>query len=66
MLGENRGLWRGNVRHLEDQGLPRRSQLVGGLRYVPGVVRFFERSELGVPLAETAGYVPDGEEHWER
>lgn len=66
VLGENRDLWRGVVRHLEDRGLPRRSQLIGGLRYVPGVVRFFERTELGVSLGEVAGFARDGEEHWER
>jgi hypothetical protein len=66
VLGENRDIWRGIVRHLEDQGLPRRSQLVGGLRYLPGVVRYFERAELGVSLDEAANFARDGEEHWER
>ena len=65
VLGENRGLWRGIVRHLEDHGFPRRSQLIGGLRYVPGVVRYFERAELGVSLDAAGAFARDGEEHWE-
>jgi hypothetical protein len=66
VLGENRDLWRDIVGHLEGRGLPRRSQLIGGLRYVPGVVRYFERAELGVPLGDATSFAQDGEEHWER
>jgi len=66
VLGENRDLWRSIVRHLEDQGLPRRSELVGGLRYVPGVMRYFERAEFGVALDGATSFARDGEEHWER
>lgn len=64
VLGERQGMWPRLVDHLEDRGLPRRSHLVAGLRYVPKVVRFFEREEFGVSREEASDYVADGKEDW--
>src|ERR1700761_437899 len=62
VLGERRAMWPRLVDHLEDRGLPRRSHLIAGLRYVPGVVRFFERTEFGLTRDEVSDYVADGKE----
>jgi hypothetical protein len=64
VLGERHEMWRDLARHLEERGLPPRSQLVGGLRFVPKVFRFFERSEFGISRDEISEFVPDGEENW--
>jgi hypothetical protein len=65
VLGERYEMWPGLARHLENRGLPQRSQLVIGLRFVPKVIRFFERSEFGLSRDETSNYAEDGEERWE-
>jgi hypothetical protein len=63
VLGERHAMWPRLVGHLEERGLPRRSHLMG-LRFVPKVVRFFEREEFGVSREEGSDYVPDGDEDW--
>jgi hypothetical protein len=64
VLGERRAMWPRLVTHLDQRGLPRRSHLVAGLRFVPKVIRFFEREEFGVSREEGSDYAPDGDEDW--
>jgi hypothetical protein len=64
VLGERHERWRDIARHLEERGMPARSQLMAGLRYVPKVLRFFERTEFGISHEEACDFAPDGEENW--
>jgi hypothetical protein len=61
VLGDHADRWPEILRQLEREGLPRRSHLISGLRYVPAVVAFFDSREgLSSPLEE----VEDGPENW--
>jgi hypothetical protein len=65
-LSQSAKRWRGIVRQLEREGLPKMDPLMGG-RFWPAVVAFFH-ARYGVG---TEGSVvicpgpPDGEEHWD-
>lgn len=61
VLGEHADRWPQIFRHLEREGLPRRGQLITGLRYVPAVVAFFDTRE-GLSLRREE--VEDGPENW--
>jgi hypothetical protein len=62
VLGERHEAWSTLAGQLEREGLPRRSQLVSGLRYVPKVLHFFDRRELGSTYED---YTEDGPERWD-
>ena len=63
VFGPNAERWPDVVRSLERNGLPRQSQLFGGLRYIPKVVQFFDVRE-GVVLTSQHGETEDGSENW--
>jgi hypothetical protein len=63
VLGPKAERWPDVVRSLERDGLPRRSQLFGGLRYIPKVVQFFDVRE-GLILASQPDQTSDGLENW--
>jgi hypothetical protein len=65
VLGDRHEFWPALARHLEHEGLPPRSHLVSGLRYLPKVLRFFDHRELGPSRGEAFGWVEDGEERWD-
>jgi hypothetical protein len=64
VLGSKAERWPEVVRHLERVGLPKQSQLFGGLRYVPGIFQFFDLKE-GVTRTGLSGEeAEDGPENW--
>jgi hypothetical protein len=64
-LSQSAKRWRGIVRQLEREGLPKVDPLMGG-RFWPAVVDFFHARD-GVSKAGNVMVClkPDGEEHWD-
>jgi hypothetical protein len=68
-LSQSEKRWRGIVRQLEREGLPKIDPLMGG-RFWPAVVAFFS-ARYGIDAAAMPGNVmicpapPEGEEHWD-
>ena len=62
VLGRDARLWPAIVAQLEREGLPPRRALIGGLRYVPAILEFFDRRE---GLAERDLYAKDGPERFD-
>jgi hypothetical protein len=52
------------VRELERGGLPKRSELFGGLRYIPKVLQFFELREGVTRTILCPNEEEDGPENW--
>jgi hypothetical protein len=63
VLGPEARLWPRIVRQLEREGLPEPRALLGRLRYVPAVLRFFDRRE-GLLPEQCAIFPEDGPERF--
>jgi|NGEPerStandDraft_6_1074524.scaffolds.fasta_scaffold112887_2 hypothetical protein len=64
VLGSRAERWLQVVRELERGGLPKRSELFGGLRYVPKVLQFFDLREGVTRTILCADGQEDGPENW--
>jgi hypothetical protein len=63
VLGSKADLWRPElIRQLEREGLPQRRQLLGTMRFVPGVFRFFAQRE---GLLDRDPHSEDGPENFD-
>ncbi len=63
VLGDAEHRWLRVLRQLEREGLPAPSQLLGGARYMPKVLAFFDQRE-GMP-AHSSDYSEDGPERFD-
>jgi hypothetical protein len=63
VLGSEARLWPQIVRHLERDGLPQPRALFGRLRYLPAVLRYFDRRE-GLLPADATLLAEDGPERF--
>ncbi len=64
ILGEDDPrLWRGVVKELSRDGLPAPRALFGNRRYLPAVLRYFDRRE-GLLDVNDGGYAEDGAEYF--
>jgi hypothetical protein len=64
VFGSRAEHWSQVVRELERGGLPKRSELFGGLRYVPKVLQFFDLREGVKGTILCANDEEDGPENW--
>jgi hypothetical protein len=64
VFGSRAERWPQIVRELERGGLPKRSELFGGLRYVPKVLQFFDVREGVKRTIAGADETEDGPENW--
>jgi hypothetical protein len=64
VFGSRAERWPHVVRELERGGLPRRSELLGGLRYVPKVLQFFDLREGVTRTILCSNEEEDGPENW--
>jgi hypothetical protein len=64
VLGERADLWKDLVRELEREGLPSRSRLFSGMRYVPTVLEFFDLREGLKRTGTESVLADDGPENW--
>ena len=63
VLGSEARLWPQIVRQLERDGLPQPRALFGRLRYLPAVLRYFDRRE-GLLPADATLFAEDGPERF--
>jgi hypothetical protein len=64
VFGSRAERWSQVVRELERGGLPKRSELFGGLRYVPKVLQFFDLREGVTRTILCSNEEEDGPENW--
>jgi hypothetical protein len=64
VLGSRAERWPQVVRELERSGLPKRSELFGGLRYLPKALQFFDLREGVTRTILYADEEQDGPENW--
>jgi hypothetical protein len=64
VFGSRAERWPQVVRELERGGLPKRSELFGGLRYIPKVLQFFDLREGVTRTILSANEEEDGPENW--
>jgi hypothetical protein len=64
VLGDAEHRWSRILGQLEREGLPARSQLLGGVRYMPKILAFFEQRE-GMSACSSSSFPDDGPERFD-
>jgi hypothetical protein len=65
LVGVGLDRWRANAIVLTKSGLPARDLMFANKRYWPAVRAFLDRRNGVGQQSATAGFAPDGEEHWD-